>query len=166
MKNQLYSTVIGTLTRNEQFEDWWESEPVEIPLLNHQPLTFTLMNVDIGGVDQYLEEVNQAISHFLQLTPSHRVSISEPAHKNCMDFLNDIGFEEEDSAMWEMKGPEEVWDFIFPTQVLVTGPAGKDEQIYVVLACECQWEQEHGLQFVFKNGNELTRVSEQDGHYS
>ena len=32
------------------------------------------------------------------------------------------------------------------------------------MACECEWEQEHGLQLVFRQGKKLTRVSDQDGH--
>lgn len=30
--------------------------------------------------------------------------------------------------------------------------------------CECDWEEEHGLQLVFRQGKKLTRISDQDGH--
>lgn len=32
------------------------------------------------------------------------------------------------------------------------------------IAAECDWEPEHGLLIVYRNGNELSRVSDQDGH--
>jgi len=32
------------------------------------------------------------------------------------------------------------------------------------VACECDWEPEHGLQLVFRQGRKLTRISAQDGH--
>lgn len=30
--------------------------------------------------------------------------------------------------------------------------------------CGCEWEEEHGLQLVFKEGKKLTRISGYDGH--
>ncbi len=39
-----------------------------------------------------------------------------------------------------------------------------DNLIYIQIAAECDWEEEHGLQIIYKNGNQLSRVSEQDGH--
>ena len=38
------------------------------------------------------------------------------------------------------------------------------EDIYINVTCECEWEKEHGLQIVFRQGKQLTRISEQDGH--
>lgn len=32
------------------------------------------------------------------------------------------------------------------------------------MVCNCDWEYEHGLQFVFRQGRVLTRVSAEDGH--
>lgn len=32
-----------------------------------------------------------------------------------------------------------------------------------MISCECEWENEHGLQLIFKDGKSLTRVSSVDG---
>jgi hypothetical protein len=32
------------------------------------------------------------------------------------------------------------------------------------LECECDWEPEHGLQIVFRDGREVTKVGPYDGH--
>ena len=42
--------------------------------------------------------------------------------------------------------------------------AYQEQDIYVQVACECDWEQEHGLQLVFRQGKKLTRISDNDGH--
>jgi rRNA processing protein Gar1 len=34
---------------------------------------------------------------------------------------------------------------------------------FVVTENECEWEPEHGLQIVLRNGEEVTRVSDVDG---
>jgi len=39
----------------------------------------------------------------------------------------------------------------------------RDKAVYAVLEAECSWDEEHGIQLVYRFGNELTRVSEQDG---
>jgi hypothetical protein len=36
--------------------------------------------------------------------------------------------------------------------------------MYVQIACQCDWEQEHELQLVFRQGRKLTRISYFDGH--
>jgi len=39
-----------------------------------------------------------------------------------------------------------------------------DRGIYVSLECECDWEPEHGLQIVFRNGNTVCKIGPYDGH--
>lgn len=39
-------------------------------------------------------------------------------------------------------------------------------RVYVQLAGEYSWDEEHGIQLIFKEGIDLTRVSSQDGHYA
>jgi len=34
----------------------------------------------------------------------------------------------------------------------------------MLIAAECDWEREHGLQIIYRHGCELSRVSAQDGH--
>jgi hypothetical protein len=46
----------------------------------------------------------------------------------------------------------------------VTRRAYGDRGIYISLECECEWEEEHGLQIVFKNGLRVNKVGPYDGH--
>ena len=39
-----------------------------------------------------------------------------------------------------------------------------DELVYISLACSCEWEQEHGLQIVFKQGLYINKVGPYNGH--
>jgi hypothetical protein len=47
---------------------------------------------------------------------------------------------------------------------MVTRREHGDEGVYVSLNCECDWEEEHGLQIVFKNGLKINKVGPYDGH--
>ena len=60
--------------------------------------------------------------------------------------------------------PEDVWRFVTPTQICVSRRHRRDKDIYVELLCECDWEVEHGLLLVYRKGQQLVRVSDQDGH--
>jgi hypothetical protein len=39
-----------------------------------------------------------------------------------------------------------------------------DRHVYVSLECECDWEPEHGLQIVFRDGRTVTKVGPCNGH--
>lgn len=40
----------------------------------------------------------------------------------------------------------------------------RDKGIYISLECNCDWEEEHGLQIVFKNGLNVNKIGPYDGH--
>jgi len=46
----------------------------------------------------------------------------------------------------------------------IPGREGHMEIENVQITAECEWEPEHGLQIVYRDGSELKRVSQQDGH--
>ena len=65
----------------------------------------------------------------------------------------------------EIKAPADVWDHIrFGGEPLVSRRSKGDGGIYVSLECECDWEEEHGLQIVFENGRRVNKVGPYDGH--
>ena len=111
-----------------------------------------------------MEEADQALTNFFRLNTTHRNAVSQLAYKNCMNFLDDVGFDETDDALRKIKDPNDIWKFIYPSEIYVCRRAYQEQDIYVQVACECDWEQEHGLQLVFRQGKKLTRISNSDGH--
>jgi hypothetical protein len=81
-----------------------------------------------------------------------------------MYFLDAVDFDRADEPLRQITGKNQIWNFIYPTQIYVTRRPYQAPDMYVQIACECDWEQEHGLQFVFKEGKKITRISDQDGH--
>jgi hypothetical protein len=74
-------------------------------------------------------------------------------------------FDPEEEGYLEIPTPEGVWKHIqFGTEPVVTRRAYGDKGVYVSLECNCDWEQEHGLQIVFKNGLGINKVGPYDGH--
>ncbi|MFT4602345.1 MAG: hypothetical protein ACI857_002531, partial [Arenicella sp.] len=155
----LESKVIGTLTQNEKLENLWEAGAHTLGLLEVD-LPISFMIEDEEEDPTFMEDADKAIKNFLELNGFYKLKIANPVFENFVEYCSYIG---EDEIPEKMKGaqPLSIWNFIQPTQVFVRRRDKNDRDIYVLLACECAWEQEHGLQLVFRQGTTLTRVSDQ-----
>tara|TARA_R110000764_G_scaffold109468_1_gene195631 strand:+ start:1249 stop:2184 length:936 start_codon:yes stop_codon:yes gene_type:complete len=158
------SEVIGILFQNDQFHDWWESEPIEIPFFDKKKLKVTFIDLIPKSNQNFINEADQALKSFLEKKSNDRLELSELAYQNCIEYLNAVEYDEADKPLWDIKDQSEIWNFIYPQDIYVTKRHRRDEDIYINLTCECEWEQEHGLQLVFRQGKKLTRISDQDGH--
>ncbi|PXY40982.1 hypothetical protein DMB65_10445 [Flavobacterium cheongpyeongense] len=164
MRKEIISKIIGRLKQEDRFPDWWKSEEIAIPFFDNEKLRITFMDFEPEHDKTFIDEADLALANFLKLNLNDRNLISELAYKNCIDFLDAVGFDETDEALRLIQNKNEIWKFIQPTEVYVTRRPYKEQDIYVQIACECDWEQEHGLQLVFRQGKKLTRISDQDGH--
>ena len=164
MINKITSQVLGELTQDENFSNWWKSKAIKFPFFDSMRLPVIYMDFDPDHDPDFLQEADNALTNFLTLNPADRNSISELAYKNCIDFLDAIGFDESYESLRNLVEQNEIWKLIHPSEIYVTRRPYKEQDMYVQIACACDWEQEHGLQLVFRQGKKLTRISDQDGH--
>ncbi|WP_286920402.1 DUF6985 domain-containing protein [Flavobacterium sp. UBA4197] len=164
MENVIKSNIIGEFKQDETFSDWWKSSAIEIPFLDNLKLEIIFMDFEPEYDRTFIQEADQSLTNFLKLTTNDRRSISGLVFNNCMNFLADVGFDEADEALRQIKNENEIWKFIQPTEIYISRRHSGDNDIYLQIACECDWEEEHGLQLVFRQGKRLTRISGQDGH--
>lgn len=164
MSIEITSKIIGQLRQEENFSDWWKSSEIEIPFFDKEKLPIIFMDFEPEHDKTFIDEADQALTFFLKLNYDDRNAISDPAYKNCMDFLESVEIGQAGEALRQIKNKNEIWNFIQPSEIYVTRRPYNDRDIYIQITCECDWEQEHGLQLVFRQGKELTRISDQDGH--
>ena len=112
-------------------------------------------------VDSERDEFEVAVRNFLALTVADRALATPHVYKNYLDFAYAVG---PDDLEVEIDDPDEVWNHVHPRAVRVRRRHRREARVYVVVAAECDWEPEHGLQLVYRDGKELSRVSAQDGH--
>ncbi|WP_052336893.1 DUF6985 domain-containing protein [Nocardioides alkalitolerans] len=62
----------------------------------------------------------------------------------------------------ELTGPDQVWSQVRVGDEFLVGRDG--EAWYVDVESGCDWEPEHGLQLVFRDGDTLVKVGQYDGH--
>lgn len=164
MSNKITSKVVGQMVEDPQFPGEWTSQEVPVPFFDGEKLPVSFVDFDPDGDKEALAEADKALANFFALDKSYRESISPLVYKNCREFLEAIGFDEDYQDMWDIKDEKEIWQFVQPTEISVTPHPDNEYDMYVQVLCECDWEQEHGLQLVFRQGKKLIRVSGQDGH--
>lgn len=158
------SAVLGTMRQDEEFGDWWHSAPVPIGLLGGESMPITFLDMNPEKDPDFLAEADTALQHFLQFSEEDARAMSGAIYQNCMEFLNAVTYDEDDQPLWDITDPQEIWNFVEPRFVYVSRRYDGPRDIYVHISCNCEWEQEHGLQLVFRGGKQLTRISAEDGH--
>jgi hypothetical protein len=148
---------LGELEKDDEFP-WFTSERIEIPFLAGERLRFVLERVE---TDERPEEFTAAIARFLAMTTRDRDHAAPYVFAVYRENLD--SFVDEASAP-QIASPDEVWEHVEATEIRVSRRHCGDKKVYVELKAECDWEEEHGLQLVYREGFQLCRVSEQDGH--
>jgi hypothetical protein len=72
---------------------------------------------------------------------------------------------EEDEIEIRLEKPEEVWNHVEAHEIAVTR-RDKDGRTYVAIHAGADWDEEHGMTIVFRDGKTLSRVDLDDGHVS
>jgi len=133
----------------------------KVPCLSGQSLGLDVM-ADIEN-DAELEEFSSTLKNFLELT-THDIKKLAPyvfsEFKACEEDLIWNGIE------ITISNEDAVWNELEFKDVFLVRQGDEEQIVYVVMSAECSWDEEHGVQFVFRRGNELTRISEQDGNYT
>lgn len=154
------SQVVGQLTEHESISEWLKSEAVAIPFFDNKKVVVTFM--DLSPED--LADADEALRNFFALTPDDRLRLSDLVYKNYTDFLDEVDFDGIEEGLSDIKEDTEIWNFVYPMDLYVSRRHRRDHDIYICVSCECGWEEEHGLQFVFRQGKKLTRLGAEDGH--
>jgi hypothetical protein len=149
--------MLGPLRPDQHIPEWLVAEPLEIPFFGNLKLPVTLESHD--EADE--EEIKTALTSFLSLDPDDRLAISRYVFQNYRTMAESVSEEDLDC---QIESEEGVWQHVHPTGIYISRRHRRDQAIYLVIAANCDWEREHGLQIVYRNGSDLARVSDQDGH--
>jgi len=114
-----------------------------------------------------IDEVGRAaLDAFLALEP-HDLKKAEPhiyAYYN--DIREDIGAEEIDEEVPFISESSLIWPHVSAEAFKLIRPRPEDDNWYVVVRGTCDWEPEHGLELVWKNGAELVTVGPHGGGHA
>ena len=152
---------IGKATKDKE-RDWYYSEPMLMPVLGNQMCQII---VECYDEDSNQEEFHTAIKNFLSINQS----VLKDAESDVFQYYQDCNkdWDEGNERYISIESPNDVWKHVqLGTKPLVTRRGYGEQGIYISLDCECAWEEEHGLQIVFKNGLKINKIGAYDGHYT
>lgn len=133
--------------------------PIAIPFFDDLKMKVLYEDIELEHEAKFIKEADEAVKSFLEKTKEDRLAISHLVHKNCMDFLDAIVVDEYFQTFREIKDHDKIWKYVHPKSIVCTRSLDNDKEIYLTIYCNCDWEQEHGLQFVLRQGREITRIS-------
>jgi hypothetical protein len=149
---------LGPVTSDEL--GWLRSIPIRIPMLGRTKRTIVL-----GGYesDRKKGEFHAAIKNFLAGDRTVLERASKHVYRYYLDVREDVGPDEE--GFPRIRSAATVWKRVrFGPEPMVRRRHYGDKKVYVSLECNCDWDAEHGLQLVFKNGRSINKVGPYDGH--
>ena len=152
---------LGTVTVDPEF-GWYRSEPVAVPVLGGG--AYRIVVEGYHG-DPAPQDFHAAIQSFVTLDRSAVTAAAPHIFAYYRDITDDVVAAGDDDWYVEIAGPDEVLDHVrFGTGPVVSRDDHGDRRVYVSLECECDWEPEHGLQIVLRDGRTVTKVGPYDGH--
>ena len=147
---------LGTLSKNEY--GGWVSEPIAIPSLSRTPFGFWLDNYEN---DPHPEDYHRAVANVFTAGRQALLDAAEFVFRYYRDTRRGGG-----PRLWIWR-TQSVWRHVqLGTTFVVLRDHGEGRDVFLSLECECDWEPEHGLQVVFKNGLSVTKVGPFDDHMS
>jgi hypothetical protein len=87
MSNQIISQVLGQLTQDQKFPDWWKIDSVTIPFFDNVKLPVTFMDFVPEDDKDFVKEADSALNSFLGKSILDRNLISDILYKNCLEIL-------------------------------------------------------------------------------
>jgi hypothetical protein len=151
------------LKRDQLVQAWRETKKIEIPYFGGKEVELFFDEEDS------LLYFSSTIINFLTLGEDHRLADTRHPYSYFKDFTDDVGFDwvEEGMEMLTEESPG-IWGFVYPNVLYAeeSWDVGNKDQMrkFVVLEGNCGWEAEHGILMSWRDGNELVKVSEYDGH--
>ncbi len=138
---------LGKLEHDPEL-DWWRSRPVKVNVLDGKLLPFILE--DEWNQVSLLQPIESAVANFLSLGVKHREQLTELVYKNYEE-IREIAT----VAALPIRDKSEIWKYVYPDDIYIK-QGFDDPEIHIVVCGYCEWEEEHGLQMVFKKGNEMS----------
>ena len=153
---------IGPIAPHPDVDEWFISEPHQIKCLLGHVVQF----VFDGYIDDYRKaDYHRALQNLINLDSSVLAAVEPHVTQYCNEIL-DL-YDHQDRPHVSIQQPSDVWKYVqFGTEMHVSRRAEGDDEdgIYFSLECNCDWEPEHGLVLVLRDGLEFTKVGPYDGH--
>ncbi len=151
---------VGALTVHQYEDDWLVTEPLSVPLFEGLRCQFVLEEPPAD--EQEADAIAQAIKNLLACDRAVLMAASNDVFRYYQDSARLLREAGEEPPVIESAG--DVWAHVWISPEAIV--AEDEGQIYISFSCNCDWEEEHGLQLVVHNGLRVNKVGPYDGHFT
>jgi hypothetical protein len=152
--------VLGPLSRYKFGGLVTEAQPVAF--LGGHSSRFVLQDFE---EDPQPDDFRAAIHNALDAKPTILKAAEPHVVQYCMDAL--AQYDDDDRPALVLEKPGDVWSHVqFGHEFIVRRRTVADAEhgVYLSLTCNCDWEPEHGLQLVLRDGRAITKIGPYNGH--
>ncbi|SMC29103.1 hypothetical protein SAMN02745857_03605 [Andreprevotia lacus DSM 23236] len=151
--------LLGELEYDEGHEAW-VSDALPLPLCQGSECSLVLMEYedDAQPADFHVAVANLLAAPF---------AVLQAVEADIYRYYQDIHsyWEPGEEGYLAIASPADVWQHItFGYEPVVERRHDGDQAVYVSLTCNCDWDREHGLQIVLRNGEQVVKIGPYDGH--
>ena len=150
------SKIAGQLKPDQHDSGLYKSEPLEIPYFNNKKLPIGFVEAEHK---EYMDTADIVLQNFLKLNSLNKINDSAMVHEYYAETL-EHGY----TKPLNISSIEDIWKFAEPEVIIIYWD--ENANFYLCVSCICEWEQEHGLELVFENGQAMTRAKGHDGHFT
>lgn len=138
--------------------DEHRSQPMVIPLLDRTDAELVI----VGYLDDPAPaQFGEAIYNLLHCDRSTLLAASDDLFR----YYTDIKSMVNDDRIPDISRPEDAWGHVqLGHEVYIERRTYGDKLIYATIECGCDWEVEHGLQIVLRDGLSVCKLGPYDGH--
>jgi len=153
--------LLGPLTHDDKFGGFATAEKTVVFLGGHRCRFVFESFTD----DPRPDEIRRAVQNALDATPALLDAAEPYVVRYCEEMLE--RYDDGERPDVTLAKPSDVWSHVqFGSVFYVSRRADGDAEdgIYLSLECNCDWEIEHGLQLVLRDGRTVSKVGPFDGH--
>ena len=139
-------------------EEIFKSSRIKVPVLKNAECTFVFDELE-DEAKEFPKPFEAAVSNFLSLPAGWLDCLTD----HLWEYYQDVCDSVDSDDIPSLSKPELLDRIQIGSDVSVTWDCDEND-VYVSLESDCDWEIEHGLQITLKNGNQLAKVGPYDGH--
>ena len=142
------SKIVGKLKPHELDSNLYIGDKIEIPYFNNIKIS---VGISDANHPPTLMSADQTLKKFIELTSEDRI----PDTKTIMHYY-DACIKNGIAKPLNLSEESEIWKYVHPSEITIYSLM--DEGFYLSISCGCDWEKEHGLELIFKDGKELIKA--------
>jgi hypothetical protein len=144
----------GKISRDKYVSHTYNSEPIQIEFPVDATTVVSLHSEDKTELERY----GAAFDKLMATDISNKVDLE----KLIFEFYTRIKkYDTGDYQIIAINSPEEIWSHISVNSIVIRTDGSS---VYIQVELDCDWDIEHGMQIVYRDGDALVRVGENDGN--